>query len=107
MNGSYRSSNSSYGDPRYLSSTTAGGVPPTNVLLDGYQNVLDSNGNSRYDSVSYSNFQFLTDLFLEYMFLADLLAFTDQSHFQCEEPTPTRRHRSGRDAFTSGDGNGG
>ncbi|KAK2755999.1 hypothetical protein FQN54_005797 [Arachnomyces sp. PD_36] len=56
MNGSYRSSNSDYGDPRYLSSTSMGGIPPSNVLLDGYRNVLDSNnGNSRYNSINPTN----------------------------------------------------
>ncbi|KKZ60809.1 hypothetical protein EMCG_04495 [[Emmonsia] crescens] len=45
MNGaSIRSSQSSYGDPKYISSISVAGVvpPPSRVLVDGYRNGVDS-----------------------------------------------------------------
>lgn len=57
MNGaSIRSSQSSYGDPKYMSSISVAGVvpPPSRVLVDGYRSGVDSirDESPRYNPVS-------------------------------------------------------
>lgn len=65
MNGlDFRSSQSSYGDPRHFSAASYGAPqpPPTKVLLDGYRDVLGPQNaeKSPYDPVCSSALSFLT-----------------------------------------------
>lgn len=65
MNGlDFRSSQSSYGDPRHFSAASYGAPqpPPTKVLLDGYRDALGPHNAEKppYDPVCSSALSFLT-----------------------------------------------
>lgn len=102
---SLRSSKSSYGDPRYLSTVTASdGQPPplAKALVDGYRDALNPrNGDrSRYNTVCLLQSQ-ITDL-TDQVILCLAAEFGPSA-----QPRPPERQRPDHHVFTHRDGHGG